>query len=221
MNRELIMRTLFERLTSPPLVYTFTADLNAGSKVLQAVSDPSGLLLGMPITGRGIQEGTVLAAIEPDIELSKVPTLSDTDITLTQGLATRTRVLAPLGEIPNLPALCLVEGPETYPSFSAGSPRTASNMPQIITLEPYGWLYASSPAPDTVPNSIINVLLDAIDAVLMPTDGTSWQNLGLTGVHHARIEGRTLRAAGVGGTVSARIQFGIQVLLGVPILPMS
>lgn len=220
MNRELIMRTLFARLQTPPLVYEFTGDLNEGSDVLTSVSDTSGLLLGMPISGRAIAEGTVLASLEPDIRLSKPPTFSDTTVPLTQGLATRTRILLPLGEFPATPALCLVEGPESYPSLSSGSPRTPSNQPQLITLEPYVWLYAASPDPETVPNAIINVLLDAIDAILQPSDGTSWQNLGLRGVHHARIEGRTLRAAGISGTVSARIQFAIQVLQGVEIAPL-
>lgn len=220
MNRELIMQTLFARLQTPPLVYKFTADLSAGNDVLTSVSDASGLLLGMPISGSGIAEGTVLAALDPDIRLSKLPTLSDTAVALTQGLALPTRILQPIGEISATPALCLVEGSEVYPSASAGSPRAPSNQPQLITLEPYAWLYASSPDPTTVPNAIINVLLDAIDTVLLPTDGTSWQNLGLTGVHHARVEGRLLRAAGSAGTVSARIQFGIQILQGYPIAPL-
>lgn len=221
MNRELIMQTLFAHLQQPPLVYKFTADLTVGDTVLRSVSNPDGLLQGMPLSGRGIAEGTVLASLSPDIELSKPPTLGNTTVELTQGIALMTRILQPIGEIPALPALCLVEGPEVYPSLSTGSPRAPSNMPQLITLEPYAWLYAASPDPTTVPNAIINVLLDAIDAVMTPSDSRSWQHLGLSGVHHARIEGRTLRAAGVNGSVSARLQFGIQILQGVPIAPLA
>lgn len=216
MNRELIMQTLFERLTSPPLVYGFTADVTAGVQTLTSVSDPSGLLLGMPVSGRGMAAGTVLDGLDP-VHISHAPTITDSTVPLTQGIATAERVLLPIGDITNLPGLCLVEGAEIYPSASSGSPRAAANQPQLITLEPYAWLYASS---NKVPNAIINVLLDAIDRVLLPTDGRSWQHLGLLGVHHCRIEGRTLRAPGSDGTVSARVQFGIQVIQGVDTTPL-
>jgi hypothetical protein len=219
MNRELIMSTLFKRLTAQPLVFQFTADLTVGDLNLSAVSDTSGLLIGMPISGRGIASGTVLTGINPTT-LSKAPNIGDTNVTLTQGIATPGRLLQPIGEVPALPALFLVEGGEIYPSLSSGSPHVPSNQPQFITLEPYVWLYAASPDPNTVPNSIVNVLLDAIDSVMLPADGRSWQNLGLRGVHHARIEGRVLRAAGVAGSVSARLQFAIQVIQGVETTPL-
>jgi hypothetical protein len=220
MNRELIMSTLFARLTSPPLVYKFTADLSVGEKQLTGISDTSGLLLGMPLAGRGLAAGTRITGLDPTVTISQPITIGGSNVPLTQGIATAMRVLQPIGDITNLPGLCLVEGAEIYPTAGAGSPRAASNQPQIITLEPYAWLYAASASPNTVPNAIINVLLDAIDSVLFPTDGRSWQHLGLSGVHHCRIEGRTLRAPGSDGTVSARVQFGIQVLQGVPILAM-
>jgi hypothetical protein len=220
MNRELIMQTLFERLTSPPLVFNFTADLTEGDVLLRSVVDTEPLLIGMPISGPGLQDGTVLATLEPDITLSKAPTFGGTTVSLTQGIVTKTRNLVPIGEIQNLPALCLIEGHESYPSASSGNPRAASNMPQMITLEPFAWLYARSPDPTTTPNSIINAMLDAIDKVMLPTDGRSWQNLGLRGVHHARIEGRSLRSPGVNGDVSARLQFGIMVIQGVETTPL-
>lgn len=220
MNRELIMQTLFTRLTSPPLVFPFTADLAAGNPVLTSVSDTSQLLLGMPISGRGIVEGTTLAQIEPNVELSKAPTITDTTVALTQGIANAGRILVAIGEVTAFPALCLVEGSEIHPSLHSGFPRAPSNQPQLITLEPYIWLYASAPDPTTIPNAIVNVLLDGIDKALAPTDGTAWQSLGLRGVHHARIEGRTLRAAGVNGSVSARIQMGITVIQGVETTPL-
>lgn len=214
------MSTLFARLTSPPLVYTFTADLTAASATLQNVSDTSGLFLGMPVFCPGLVTGTTLAQIEPEVMLSKPVTIAGSGVTLTQGFATTSRRLQPITEVTNLPALFLVEGAESYPGANAGFPRAPANQPQLITLEPYVWLYALNPDPKGVPNSIINVLLDGIDKAMLPADGRSWQNLGLRGIHHCRVEGKNLRAPGNDGSVSARLQFVVQVIQGVDTEPL-
>ncbi len=213
------MSTLFARLTSPPLAFKFTATVSSGDPILTGLSDTSGLLAGMPLSGRGLAQGTTLASVDP-VTLSKPPNISGGGVELTQGIANPLRILVPVGEITALPAMCLIEGAETWPSASAGSPRTASNQPQIVTLSPYAWIYAQAKDPAAVPNSIINALLDAIDAAIRPSDGTSWQNLGLKGVHHCRIEGQTLRSPGVDGLVSARVQFVIQVMAGIDTVPL-
>ena len=219
MNRELIMSTLYTMLTSPPVVTQFTGDITVDDVVVNGVSDTSNLLVGMPITGRGMTEGTVLATIDPAVTLSKPPTLTAPGVTLTQGIANPMRILQPIGEVTAFPALMLVEGAEVYPSLTTGAPHVQSDRPQIITLEPYCWLYAASPDPNTVPNQIMNALLDAIDQAILPARGV-YQNLGLRGIHHMRIEGRTLRAPGQTGTCSARLQFGIQVIQGVDTTPL-
>jgi hypothetical protein len=82
------------------------------------------------------------------------------------------------------------------------------------------WLYTQAKQPNAIPNQGMNALLDAIDKVMLPADGRSWQHLGLRGVHHCRIEGRNLRAPGVDGSVSARLQFAVQVMQGVDTTPL-
>ena len=220
MNREFIMSTLFARLTSPPLVFPFTADLTAGDIRLANVSDTSGLFLGMPISGPGLVAGTTLATIEPDVTLSKPVNSGGFAVLLTQGFATTGRRLLTLSEVTNLPALFLVEGNETHPGPNQGFPRAPTTRPQMITLDPYLWIYASNPDPNGVPNAIINVLLDGIDKVMLPADGRFPQNLGLRGVDHCRIEGKTLRAPGSDGTVNARVQLAVEVIQGVDTVPL-
>jgi hypothetical protein len=214
------MSTLFARLTSPPLVFTFAADLALGDPILTNVSDTSALLVGMPMSGRGLQAGTTLLSLDP-VTLSNEPTVAGTQVTLTQGIAQPLRIMKPLTEfIGKPPAMCLVEGAEIYPSATGGDPKTLASEPQIVTLHPYLWIYASANDPAAVPNSIMNVLLDAVDKAILPRNGRSLQNLGLKGVQHCRIEGQATRSPGIEGAVAARVQFVIQAMAAVDTVPL-
>jgi hypothetical protein len=65
MNREVVMSALFDLLTGPPMVFGFTADTTTGDEVLANVSDASGLMLGMPISGPGIAEHSLIVDLSP------------------------------------------------------------------------------------------------------------------------------------------------------------
>jgi hypothetical protein len=223
MNRELIMATLYARLIAPPLVFAFTADLLTGDPTLYNVSDTSGLFVGMPIGGKGLKAGAVLGSLDPVPSLSLPPNIGGIAVALTQGFQSTGRRLVPLSEMTNLPALFLVEGNESYPGMASGHPHRQSNTPALITLEPYLWLYAKTDDPIAVPNSIVNVLLDGVDQALEPPrnqDGWPLQNLGLKGVVHARVEGKTLRAPGSAGAVNCRVQLSVLVAQGPQTRPL-
>lgn len=223
MNRELIYETLFQYLTAPPLVFSFAADITAGDTVLNNVSDTSGLLLGMPIWGQGIPAHAVLASLDP-VTLSAAPTQSLGGVALGQGFQTIGRRLRPVAEVARQPALFLVEGDEEYPALG-GSTQRQSNVPAIITLEAFLWVYARVTDPDALPSAVLNALLDGIDKALLPpatAPNGVWQNLGLSGVLSVRVEGRPIRDGGhFDGQAGARVPIAIRVAQGFDTAPLT
>jgi hypothetical protein len=90
MNREVVMTALFDLLTGPPMVFGFTADTTTGDEVLANVSDTTGLMLGMPISGPGIAEHSLIVDLSP-LTLSQAATGDNTAAPLTQGFQTASR----------------------------------------------------------------------------------------------------------------------------------
>lgn len=90
----------------------------------------------------------------------------------------------------NTPALILVEHSETYV-------RPSPSLEPIRTLEVRAIVYSDTGQDENaIPSSIVNVLLDGVDAALAPDDMSS-NRCTLGGlVYSARIEGALIKAPG-------------------------
>lgn len=210
-DRELIMERLFARLTAPPLVFRFTADLQAGNTVVGNISDASQLLKAMPLSGNGIRAGTAWASLDPPT-LSRAPDADGVSVSLTQGFKTAERRWPGL---PNVtagvkPAFYLVDGNELWP-MKGGTAQLPRATPGWVKLEPYIWFHLLLPGATAIAGTAANALLGAIDKALEPPAGSNFQDLGLKGVLHCCKEGQTIRGFGSDGTLNPMIQLAIWV----------
>ena len=81
-------------------------------------------------------------------------------------------------------AACPVHGPEERDSGDEGAP-------SVWTLNIELYLYAHSSDPYLSPATVLNPLIDAVEAALAPSPITSLQDLGLPAmVQHAMIAGK-------------------------------
>jgi hypothetical protein len=202
LTRELIMSTLFSKITAPPMVFNFTADTSAGFVGLANVSDTSGLMAGMPVSGDGIPEHASLATVTPDVTISLPATASVTASAITQGFQTYSRRLRHAAEEADMPALYLLDiGEEHLPR--------QSNEPGQIVFSSEIWIFTDAGEdPDAVPASALNYLLDAVQTAIDPPDnnpGGLRQNLGLYGIIYARIEGEVMKDPGHNGRIAGAI----------------
>jgi len=212
-NRELVMSTLFDKLQQPPMIFAFTADLTAGDVTLANVSDTSGMLVGMPISGTGVEDGAVLATITPTVTLSLSATADATASPLTQGFQTASRRLAQAIQEADMPAMYLIDTGEDHPT---DRPTTGAFR---ITLACELWIFSRAGAdPTTVPATALNTLLDAVEKVLIPSGsqpgGGFRQALGLKGVDYCRIEGEVIKDPGHDGALA-----GIVVPIRIRVAP--
>jgi hypothetical protein len=199
MIREVIMTALFNRLTSPPLVFNFTADTTTGDTTLANVSDTSALLVGMPVTGDGLPADATITEINPVVTVS-LPAIADrTASAMTQGFQTAARRLAVPSTEQDMPALYLVEINEMHP------PR-GSNEPALIELNAEAWIFTTVGADENaIPAATLNMLIDGIENALYPTPTGFRQNLGVDGVLYCRIEGEIQKDPGHSGAMAGAI----------------
>ena len=203
MNRELIVSTLFGRLQQPPMVFEFTADTTTGDMTLANVSDTSGMLVGLPVSGDGVADGAILAAVEPSVTLSLPCTADRTASPLTQGFQTASRRLAHATQEVDMPAMYLVDVGEDHP------PRE-STRPYFALIYCELWVFSKAGEdPESVPATPLNNFLDAIEKALNPTGsqpgGGVRQPLGLQGVQYCRIEGEVQKDPGHDGRLAMAI----------------
>jgi hypothetical protein len=204
MNRELIMTALFNKLTAPPLVFNFTADTTTGSATLTAISDATGLMVGMPIAGDGLPADVTIATTAPAVTVS-LPAIADrTASPLTQGFQTAARRLADPNPEQDMPALYLIE---------LGEMHTWQDWKPLVQLDCQAWIYTKVGATESaVPASMLNVLMDGIERALYPTPRGFRQNLGVHGVLYCRIDGEVQKDAGhIGGLASVTIPLTIML----------
>jgi hypothetical protein len=98
-----------------------------------------------------------------------------------------------------MPALFMSEKGATASSRALGAP-------QLWTLFADFYLYAHSSDPYLAPASLLNPLIDALEAALAPAPATGIQNLGLPQmVQHARIEGKIETDEGVLGDLAIAV----------------
>ena len=197
------MSTLFDRLQQPPMIFGFTADTTTDDVTLANVSDTSGMLVGMPISGDGIADGSVLASISPSVTVSLPATADRTASPLTQGFQTASRRLAHAIQEADMPAMYLLDVAEEHPA------RNSSN-PYIALIYCELWIFSKAGEdPESVPASALNILIDAVEKALNPSGtqpgGGLRQPLGLQGVHYCRIEGEIQKDPGHDGRLAGAI----------------
>lgn len=209
MNREVVMNALFDLLTQPPMVFEFTADTTTGDPVLANVSDASGLMLGMPISGPGVAEHSTVISLSP-VTLSMPATGDNTDAPLLQGFQTASRRLGFPSEETDMPALYLCDMNEDHYPRQSGSPGR-------IVLHCEAWVFSDAGEdPDSVPATELNTLLDALQAAIDPPSNSPFgrrQDLGLHGVHYCRIEGEITKDPGFNNRIAGAI-VPIRIMLG-------
>lgn len=207
MNREAIIGALLSKLTGPPLVFPFTADTTSGSNTLTAVSDTTGLMVGMPVAGDGLSAATTITAVTPAVTLS-LPAIADrTASPLLQGFQTVCRRAADATAEQDMPALYLVGLNELHP------PR-AGSAAALIELNYEAWIYTGIGADqNAVPDAALNVLIDGIERALYPTPTGFRQNLGIAGVHYARIEGELQKDPGHSAQIAMAV-VPIKIVVG-------
>lgn len=199
MIREQIMTALFNLLTGTPLVYNFTADTATGGVALGNVSNTSGLMIGMPVTGDGLPADATIAQITPVVTIS-LPAIADRSASaMTQGFQTASRRLAVPSIEQDMPALYLVEVSELHP------PR-GSNEPVLVELNTEAWIFTSVGADqNAIPAATLNMLIDGIEKALYPTPTGFRQSLGLNNVLYCRIEGEVQKDPGHNGAIAGAI----------------
>jgi hypothetical protein len=190
MNRETIIGALFSKLTGPPLVVAFTADLATGSATLTNVSNPTGLMVGMPVAGDGVSDGATIATVSPAVTLS-LPAIADrTASPLLQGFQTTARRLRDPAAEQDMPALYLVELNELHAY-------RGSTSGVVVELNCEAWIFTRVGADaNAVPAAALNTLIDAVERALYPNGTHFRQTLGLNGIVYARIEGELQKDPG-------------------------
>jgi hypothetical protein len=218
MNREVVMTALFDLLTGPPMVFGFTADTTTGDEVLANVSDTTGLMLGMPISGPGIAEHSLIVDLSP-LTLSQAATGDNTAAPLTQGFQTASRRLQHAVEEADMPAMYLVDIAEDH------FPRQSNEAGRIV-ISCEVWVFSDAGEdPAAIPAAELNNLLDALQTAIDPPGNAPLgrrQDLGLKGVHYCRIEGEVQKDPGHNGRIAgAIIPIRIMVAQGVDNYPIS
>jgi hypothetical protein len=206
MNREIIINALFTLLVSPPLVFDFTADTTTGDVTLANVSDTSGLMIGMPVSGDGLPVDAVIATLTPSVTIS-LPAIADRSASaMTQGFQTVQRRLADPDVEQDMPALYLVEINEIHPD-------RFSSSPALVELNCEALIFTKVGADqNAIPAATLNMLIDGIERALYPTPTTFYQNLGVKGVRSCRIEGEIVKDPGhTGGLAYATVPLKIIV----------
>ncbi len=88
-------------------------------------------------------------------------------------------------QVPDQPALFVIEGDEE-------TPEGQFNRPRLIKIGAEIWIYSQHPNPPSV-SLELNDLIDAVRLALLPAEPFRQpQTLGLEGVVHCGIEGRAL-----------------------------
>lgn len=202
MGRERVAQRLFERLTSAPMVFNFTADLSEGSDQLANVSNRSGMLVGMPIAGDGVPLDAVLTAVDPDVRISLPATKDRVASPLTQGCQTTERRLSHALDEVDMPALYLLDVTEEHPP-------TVNREPKRIALNFEVWFFSrSGEDPGSVPATVLNTMIDALERALDPAHDSPTGlrlNLGLHGVLSCKIEGEIQKDPGHAGNLAGAI----------------
>lgn len=211
-KREQIFEALYAQVTRAPAVFTFTANVTEGSATLGAVSDPTGLRLGMPIFGPGIPAGAIIATISPEVTIATklwlpdpaapdatirkpvttpaVATATATAAALRQGFRATGRRVPFINQAKVFPGLFVRSTDDMYPA------RPARGMPARVTMDAEIWIYADAGTDESgVPGERLDPLVEAIEATLKPPPGLEAVTLGGL-VHHCWIEGMVERDPG-------------------------
>lgn len=201
--RELVLTTLFNTLVDS-IAVEFTAGTLAGDPVLQDPSTTQGFFVGLPVVGASIPRQSVITSLSP-LTLSIAPTVNAASVALSTGFLTTGRRLKRWNQVTSQPALFLRSEDEE-------SEWPAAPM-QSLTLRVEAYVYSNlGQDPDAVPETMLNNLLDAIDAAMAP-DNPMTHLFTLGGlVAWCRIVGRVIKDTGdADGQAIARVPIEILV----------
>jgi len=185
------MQALFSTLVGA-LQVSFTATTEANSEVLTNVSSLAGLFLGLPVFGPGMQRECYIEAIDTvggTVTLTEPALASGTAVALTTGFQTTGRRIKFWSDVAAQPALFL-RGMDEDLEYQ-------NIIQQAQTIRAEVWVYANAGSdPDAVPESLLNNILDALQAAFAPDDPMQ-QRFTLGGlVFWCRIAGRLDKLTG-------------------------
>ncbi len=202
-GREQIMTTLLAVLVDT-VQTSFTADTQANSPVLNNPSTASGLFVGVPVTGPGIQRGSFVKVLSP-LTLSEPAIANGSGVQFKTGFLTFGRRLKFWPDVSDQPALYLRDPDEDL------------QWPNIIllqqTIKAEVWILSNAGAdPDFAPIIALNNLLDAVQSAFIPDDPMQ-QRFTLGGlVHWCRMSGKVEKWPGdIDGQAVARAEVEIIV----------
>lgn len=140
----------------------FTADSQANSPVLNNPSTASGLFIGLPVTGPGIQRGAFIKSLDP-LTLSDPVTANGTGVGFTTGFLTFGRRLKFWPDVSSQPALFLRDPDEDLEY------RNIILQQQMIKAEI--WILSNAGEDQNfAPIIALNNLLDAVGTAFSPDD---------------------------------------------------
>jgi hypothetical protein len=181
------MTALFDALVAS-LVVSFTANTLAKSNVLTSPSSLEGLFLGLPVVGGSIPKGALITSLDP-LTISEPAGGNGNAVSLSTGFLTTGRRFKHWSEVPDQPALFLRAKKEEleYPS----------TVFQQQTIRAEAWIYSNDGKdPDVVPETLLNNLLDAVQAAMAP-DNRSTNTFTLGGlVYWCRLSGEIEKDSG-------------------------
>lgn len=180
-----VMDALFAHICAA-VTFNFAADMNEGSAVLSNVSAMSGLFVGLPVFGDGVQSGAVIQALDPlaaTITLSLPLTATASAVSFTTGFLTTGRRVKHWNQVSDQPAFFLRR---------PGVLDEEDGLFIITTLECEAWIYCNAGEdPDTDPDDALTTLEQLIRDSFAPDDGDDVRfTLGGL-VHWCRIVGRS------------------------------
>jgi hypothetical protein len=202
-SRESVMTALFNVLVAS-VQTSFTADTAAGNVVLANPSVTAGLFVGLPVFGGTIPRGATIADLSP-LTLSMAPTANATAVPMQTGFLTTGRRLKHWNDVSAQPALFLRSADEDL--------EYVQTVMQKQTIAGEIWIYSNAgQSPDTVPETALNNLLDAVQAAFAPDDQRS-NRFTLNGlVEWCRLEGKIQKDPGdTGGQAIAVAEVQITV----------
>lgn len=180
-SRETIVMTLFDTLVAATQTQ-FTATLNRGDATLYSPSTMTNIRIGTPVVGAGIAPLATIATLSP-LTMSVPAIAAGSNIPCTAGVLTSSRRLQHWSKVAAQPALFVRDTEEEmeYPD----------TILQIQTIKTEIWLYArAGEDPNVSAGTVLNALLDGIQAALAPDDPTNGRfTLGGL-VHWCRLQGR-------------------------------
>ena len=203
-SRETIMAALFDALRAATQTH-FTANINRGDVTLYNPSTTANIVVGVPVVGVGIPPLSTIATLSP-LTMSLPAIASGTNVTCTAGVLTSSRRLQLAAQVSAQPALFVRDTEEQLEYLNI--------ILQRQTLKAEVWLYAQAGEDlNVTAGTVLNNLLDSIQAALAPDDPTTGRYTIGGLVEWARLEGRVDKEP---GDIDGQAMAVAEILITVP-----